>query len=343
MARDVDHRSAAYYEDKLAVLRDLWGTPAVSLERGCLVVRGRRYPIVDDVIVLLEPSQYPPRLAQRLQDSEGPRAAPDAGFAPDIQYTFGEEWSAFPDILPEHEREFQLYFDLIDLGALRAWRVCDLGCGIGRWSLFLSRLCREIVLVDFSDAIFVARRNLAAASNALFFMGDLTKLEFRYGFADLVVCLGVLHHLPTPALTEVRSLRRWSRRLLVYLYYALDNRPVYFRWLLGLVGGMRAVLSRLVRNPGTRGALTWLLAGGLYLPLIGLGGLLRPVGWSRHVPLYETYAGKGLVRIRQDVYDRFFTRIEQRYAKRDILTLADAFSTLIVSEHSPYWHFYCEQ
>ncbi len=338
----MEHRSVLYYADKLETLRDLWGTPDLSLEPSRLVANGQHYPIVDDVIVLLDPSDYPRRLARQLA-GEVVSATRPAAIAEDIQYTFGEEWTAFPEILPEHEEEFRQYFDLIDLSALRETRVCDLGCGIGRWASFLSTRCREIVLVDFSDAIFVARRNLAAASHALFFMGDLTKLPFRDNFADLVVCLGVLHHLPTPALAEVRALRRWSRRLLVYLYYALDNRPAYFRWLLRLVSGARLTLSTLACSPGARDAVTWLLAGVLYLPLIGLGSLLEPVGWERHVPLYDTYAGKSVRRIRQDVYDRFFTRIEQRHSRREILTLLDTFSRVIVSEHQPYWHFVCER
>ena len=56
-------------------------------------------------------------------------------------------------------------------------------------------------------------------------------------------------------------------------------------------------------------------------------------------PLYESYHGKTLERIRQDVYDRFFTRIEQRFTKKEIMTLKDAFSNVIVSNQLPYWHF----
>jgi hypothetical protein len=76
-----------------------------------------------------------------------------------------------------------------------------------------------------------------------------------------------------------------------------------------------------------------------YLPFIILGSILRPLGKSQLVPLYEAYHGKTLERIRQDVYDRFFTRIEQRFTKKEIMTLKDAFSNVIVSNQLPYWHF----
>ncbi|MBM2828383.1 MAG: Mg-protoporphyrin methyl transferase, partial [Actinobacteria bacterium] len=60
----------------------------------------------------------------------------------DIQHTFGEEWQRFPELLPEHREEFLQYFDLVDIGGLAGKRVCDLGCGIGRWSHFLKGACR---------------------------------------------------------------------------------------------------------------------------------------------------------------------------------------------------------
>src|SRR5205823_14169167 len=135
-------------------------------------------------------------------------------------------------------------------------RVCDLGCGMGRWSYFLKDRCKEIVLVDFSDAIFVARKNLASASNALFFMGDLKRLPFRDNFADFLFSLGVLHHLPTPCLDEVRALRSAASRLLIFLYYAVDNRPWYFQVLLKGVTGVRQVLSR-VRGRALRKSISW--------------------------------------------------------------------------------------
>jgi ubiquinone/menaquinone biosynthesis C-methylase UbiE len=110
---------------------------------------------------------------------------------------------------------------------------------MGRWSFFAKDHCREIMLVDFSDAIFMARKNLADADNALFFMCDLKRLPFRDGFADFLFCLGVLHHLPTPCLDEVRALRRAAPKLLIFLYYALANRPWYFGVLVKIVTAVR--------------------------------------------------------------------------------------------------------
>lgn len=335
-----DRRVTMYYENKLAALRGVFGCETLTLDEDAVTVDNRRYPIVDDVIVLLDPTQYPATLRDRLP-ADAP-AAPVRDFAPDIQFSFGAEWQKFSGVLPEHEEEFSEYFDLIDLPALRDATVCDLGCGIGRWSYFLRNRCRQLVLVDFSEAIFVARRNLKEADHALFFMGDLTRLPFRDRFADFLFCLGVLHHLPVPALAEVRRLKRFAPMILVYLYYALDNRPFYFPLLLGGVTPVRRIVSR-IRNPLFRSAFTWATAVGAYLPLTLLGTVMRPFGLAEAVPLYEHYHDKSLARIRQDVYDRFFTSIEQRYSREQIVMLSDTFRTVRISDRRPYWHFVCEQ
>lgn len=333
--------AASYYADKVESLRQIFGARDVVVADDAVVVDGRRYPVLDDVIITLERAQWPPAVRERLGTAE---AAPDsrADFAEDIQFTFGEEWKTFDAVQPEHEATFRQYFDLVNLDELAGARVCDLGCGMGRWSYFASRHCREIVLADFSEAIFVARRNLRARTNAIFVMADIRRLPFAPDFADFLFCLGVLHHLPTPALEEVAALRPYARRLLIYLYYALDNRPLHYRALLALVNPVRLALAR-VRSGAARDAITTALALGVYRPLVGLGHVMRPFGLAAQVPLYEGYHGKSLQVIRQDVYDRFFTRIEQRVSRRQIATLGAHFRVVRISPDFPYWHFLCER
>jgi SAM-dependent methyltransferase len=310
---------AVYYGNKVAALQQIFGVEDVEVKRHSVRVGGAEFPVRDDVIDVMAPTAT-------------------GNFAEDVQYTFGAEWQEHRAILPEHVTEFAQYFDLVDLRSLREARVCDLGCGSGRWSFFLKDHCRELVLVDFSDAIYVARENLRRANHCLFFKGDLLRLPFASNFADSIVCLGVLHHLPVPCLDAVKSLARFAPRLLIYLYYALDNRPVFFRALLRMVDGARANLSR-VRSPRFRRAFALFGAVAVYRPLITLGHLLRPLGLGRHVPLYDVYRGKSTRRIQQDVYDRFFTRIEQRVSRAQIEELRKDFTEVRVSEALPYWHF----
>jgi SAM-dependent methyltransferase len=327
-----------YYSNKLNILRDIFGAENIKVEKECLAVNDKIYPIIDDVIILLEPAQYPESLSKKIKVDKSIIPSSDREFAEDIQFTFGEEWREFSEIMPEHEKEFTQYFDLINLSDLKNKRICDLGCGIGRWGVFLKDQCKELILVDFSEAIFVARHNLNDADNVLYFMGDLRRLPFRDDFVSFLFSLGVLHHLPDSAIEEVRYLKKYASQILIYLYYALDNRPLYFR-VLSMFATMLRLRTAPVRNSRFRNLFSWAGVLFIYCPFVILGSILRPLGMSHLIPLYESYHDKSLKRIRQDVYDRFFTRIEQRFTREEIMTLKDTFSNVIVSNQLPYWHF----
>lgn len=321
------------------MLKDIFGTDQCELKDDRLVISGKEFPIIDDVIVTLEPLKWPESIRNRIKVNESANPESVLEFSEDIQFTFGAEWSKYPHILAEHKREFLLNFDLIDLNSLKDSRVCDLGCGIGRWSFFLYDKCRELILVDFSEAIFIARENLRKANNAVFIMGDLTDLPLKEKFADFLFCIGVLHHLPVNALEIARKLKKFSSRILIYLYYSLDNRPRFHRALLLIVTAIRSWATK-IRAPVFRSVFVESVAILVYCPLIALGKFLNLFGLSRYVPL-EYYKGMSLKRIRQDVYDRFFTRIEQRFSRKEIMALSDTFENIKVSENLPYWHFLC--
>ena len=337
---DLNKNLTHYYSNKIETLMDIFGAEEITLENKNIIVDGHSYPVVDDVIILLDPSQYPPAVSRLLNSSLPPKIKP-VNFSEDIQFTFGSEWLTYPDIMPEHEDEFALYFDLINIPDLKNMRVCDLGCGIGRWSYFLRDKCRELILLDFSEAIFAARKNLKESENAIFLMGDIQRLPLRSGFTDFLFCLGVLHHLPVNALREVRALKNYASTILVYLYYALDNRPFYFRMLLDIVTPIRKAASK-IRSPFFRTGFSTFIAWTVYVPLVYLGKFLKHFHLSRNIPLFEGYDKKTVHRIKQDVYDRFFTRIEQRFTKNQILELENDFKKVTVSENLPYWHFKCE-
>jgi SAM-dependent methyltransferase len=309
---------------------DLFGAAEVLVGHDEIVVDGRRLPIIDDVIVALDPDRRP-----------GAGTA-TSSYAPDIQSTFGSEWTTFDEVLPEHRAEFEAYFDLVDVGGLSGARVADLGCGGGRWATFVAEHCDTLVAVDFSDAIFVARRNLAGHPRTIFVQADVLDLPLREDAVDFAYCLGVLHHLPVDALDATRRLSRVAPRLLIYLYYALDNRPPHFRWLLRAVTGVRTRLAR-IGHEGTRTAVTWAVTFAVYLPLSLTWRVADRVGFGRYVPLGDTYARSTVARMRQDVYDRFFTSIEQRVTRAQIRTLQDTFAEVQISDGLPYWHFVCRR
>ena len=260
------------------------------------------------------------------------------GTGDDVRRSFSEEWQTYGAILPEHEEEFAAYFDIVDLGSLSDSLVLDLGCGSGRWSAKLATNCGAVALVDFSDAIFVARDNLREVGNAVFFRGDVTQLPFADDCVDFLFSLGVLHHLDRPCLPAARDLMRLGPQGLFYLYYALDNRPTYYRRLLTGVTASRRALGR-VQSEKARRRISRALAWGVYRPMVGIGELVAKVGVKAPVPLYESYRGKSIDRIEQDAYDRFFTSIEQRVSRDQIHQAFPPPYSVRFSEEEPFWHF----
>ena len=95
-------------------VKDIFGAGLVQLSPAGLVVDGRTYPIVDDVIVLLDPAQYPPSVRARLSGG-GAAAVSIDSYAPDIQDHYSKFWEEWSGLLPYYEQEFQGYFDLAKL------------------------------------------------------------------------------------------------------------------------------------------------------------------------------------------------------------------------------------
>lgn len=321
----------SYYADKVPTLARIFGTDDIEVRPDAVRVRSDTYPVVDDVIVVLPDHQRPIRSVRR-PDASAP-------IATDIQETFGREWQRFSEVLPEQRHEFEQYFDIVDLGSLADALVCDLGAGMGRWSLLLAPWCRQQVLVDFSDAIFVARENLRHVPGAVFVMADIAHLPFADDCFDFAMCIGVLHTLPYDPCEMVRLLGRLTSRLLVYVLYALDNRPSYFRAILRGVTAVRRGLSR-IEDERARRAATEAITWGVYRPLIIVGRVARRLGSKRPVPLAEE-AHSSTEGLRQLVYDRFFTSTERRVSAAEIRELGTTFDDVRISDDPPYWHFLC--
>ena len=330
-----------YYKNKIKTLSEIFGTSDILLKETSINIAGGVYPIVDDVIILLKSHQIPPRTSEKIQVLT-PDEESTPSISKDIQYTFSEEWKTYNEILPQHHDEFKLYFDLIDLPELKSKRIGDLGCGIGRWSYFLKDIAREIVLIDFSESIFEARKNFSGSDNIIFIMADVLNLPFQDDAFDFILCLGVLHHIPVPALQSVRKLSRLAPEFLVYLYYALDKRGTLYKLIFYFVDLIRKLTSNITSST-VRSVLTEVLMWLLYMPTIFIGKILSMLGVdASKVPFY-LYGHMNLDRIRQDVYDRFFTSIEQRVSREEIHQLSDTFSEIIVSDGLPYWHFLCRK
>ena len=158
------------------------------------------------------------------------------------------------------------------------------------------------------------------------------------GSADFGYSLGVLHHLPDTQ----QGIRECARKLkpgaplLLYLYYAFDNRPAWFRFIWRLSDLLRRFISTLpfaLRSP-----LCDLIAALVYWPLARISKLLEKAGLNvDHFPL-SSYRNRSFYSMRTDALDRFGTRIEKRFTRKQISSMMEAAGLEgIVFSESPCW------
>ena len=72
--------------------------------------------------------------------------------------------------------------------------VLDVGCGSGRFMDVLARAGAEIVGLDLSLAVEVARQNLGCRPNCHLVQADALSPPFRPGTFDFAYSIGALHH-----------------------------------------------------------------------------------------------------------------------------------------------------
>ncbi len=260
---------------------------------------------------------------------------------------FGEEWSHYDQSLlraDEREAILQAYFRVFPEHVLSRDAIgFDLGCGSGRWAACIAPKVGQLHCIDASDqALSVAEKNLHGQENVRFHHASVDAIPLPDDSMDFGYSLGVLHHVPDTA-HGVRSCvekLKPGAPLLLYLYYACENRPFWFRAIWRTSDVARRVICRLpfvLKN-----ILCTLLATVVYLPLARSAFVLEKLRVSRAlvsvIPL-SSYRDKSFYTMRTDSVDRFGTRLEQRFTKQQIQRMMEegGLERIEFSPAEPFW------
>lgn len=250
---------------------------------------------------------------------------------------FGREWQKFTQqCLSDEDRAgvFTKYFSLIDW-TTKPKRALDMGCGSGRWDVLVVPMVGELVAADASPlALQVAKRNVRAP-NVSFIECTPESLPFPDGYFDLIFSLGVLHHLPdtNSAIRALACKLVPGGVLLLYLYYAFDNRPAWFRSLWKVTDLLRRCISRLPFF--LRYLASQIIAVTVYWPMARAAKYFSvPDSW----PL-KFYAYRSFYTMRTDALDRFGTKLERRFTRSQIVSMLESagLKDIRFSKTEPYW------
>lgn len=262
----------------------------------------------------------------------------------EVVKTFGEEWTKFKDYSDEEIRSAgAMYFDILtdDIVNKNTYAL-DIGCGTGRWTKCLSERIGFVEAIDPSEAIFAAADLLKDVKNVRLTRASVETIPFPDETFDFVMSIGVLHHIPDTQQAVIDCVKKVKKNgyFFCYLYYNLEDKNLLFKFLFWLSNFLRMGVCRL--PAGLKRFTCDVLAVLLYMPFILAGKLLNFFGLkklAKKTPLSD-YSDKTFFIIRNDSLDRFGTRLEQRFSKKEVIEMMEksGLSDIIVSPLSPYYH-----
>lgn len=257
---------------------------------------------------------------------------------------FGEEWSHFDQssLSPqEHQEQFERYFKVFPWEKLpKNSRGFDMGCGSGRWAQKAAEHVGILHCVDASaPALEVTKRALKAFPQTQFHCASVDNLPFDNSSQDFGYSLGVLHHIPDTqnALNSCVKKLKKGAPFLLYIYYAFDSKPWWFKAIWRLSDVLRRGIYRLPF--ALRRQVTNVIAGLVYWPLARFSGGVAKVGLKvENIPLSQ-YRYHSFYTMRTDALDRFGTKLEQRFTLDQIksMMINAGLRDLAHSPEAPFW------
>ena len=252
----------------------------------------------------------------------GARPQAEAAVVDRTAASFAYEWERFGALRDEWARNFADYLRPHTLASLKGKSVLDVGCGSGRHSFHAAAAGARVVAVDVGDSIDVARRNLPPS--VLTVQADAEALPFEPGSFDLVMSIGVLHHLPDTE-RALRSIARYAKpggHVHIYLYWVPERAS--HRRVLALVTALRRVTTRLPHR--ALHALCVPLAALLAVAVVAPRRALRRRPRGRRLvaalPL-KAYADYPFGVLLNDQFDRFSAPLERRFTAAEVRALME--------------------
>jgi ubiquinone/menaquinone biosynthesis C-methylase UbiE len=257
---------------------------------------------------------------------------------------FGEEWLKFHEFSDEMiEKSVGEYFDIInDTIINKNTYAIDIGCGSGRWTKVMASRAKFIEAIDPSNAIFAADKLLKNIDNVRLTKASINTLPFDDETFDFAMSVGVLHHIPDTQQAMIDCVKKvkLGGYFYTYLYHDISHKGFITRTAFTISDTLRKGISRM--PAGSKKFICDIIAATVYLPLVSTSRVLHKMGMkkiAKKIPLAD-YSNKAFFVMRNDALDRFGTRLEQRFTRKQVeeMMKKSGLTEIIISDGTPYWH-----
>jgi len=154
------------------------GLPLTETKDTLTTSTGESYPIINEI----------------------PRFVPSENYA----YAFGLQWNKFSktqlDSFSKTDISKNRLIEALGLplSSLKDKLILEAGCGSGRFTEILLDQNAYVHALDYSNAVDAHKKNIGIKHNLKLCQASLLEPPFKKEAFDLVLCLGVLQHLPSP-------------------------------------------------------------------------------------------------------------------------------------------------
>ena len=136
---------------------------------------------------------------------------------------FGSNWKKYRDLNSIYEEQFLEWILPLQKKDLKNKKILDAGCGIGRNSYYCIKCgAKEVYLFDVEQStVNIAKENIKNYENAHVFEDSIyTQESISDDSFDLVMSIGVIHHLSEPqlAISKLFSKVKKDGKLLIWVY-----------------------------------------------------------------------------------------------------------------------------
>ena len=132
-----------------------------------------------------------------------PRFVPDGSYAS----LFGDQWKQYKRTQLDSYSGTPVSANRLNrcLGklanSLAGKLVLEAGCGAGRFTEVLLQKGAKLVSSDLSTAVEVNAENFPLSANHVIIQADINDMPYRDENFDVVICMGVIQHTPSPEAT----------------------------------------------------------------------------------------------------------------------------------------------